>query len=90
MDNDNKWGLLIIAGLLIGLYWLAKKSSPAPMGASYDIQPEPAPLRLRPSSQPIAQSNEEHRYRNSEVWAIEWTSDGLPSKVTIKRDAVQT
>jgi len=30
------------------------------------------------------------RYRNAETWEIKWNEDGLPSKVTIHRDATQT
>ena len=33
---------------------------------------------------------EGRRYQNSETWDIKWNSDGLPEKVTIKRDAVQS
>ena len=31
-----------------------------------------------------------HQYKNKEVWSILWNEDGLPSQVTIERNAVQT
>lgn len=31
-----------------------------------------------------------HHYTNEETWDIEWSEDGLPKKVTIHRNAVQT
>jgi hypothetical protein len=91
--EDNKLGILIIAGLLVGLFFLAKKSNPAQTYYE-NYQPEPVPVpptpvKFRPIAAPAA-SSEEHRYRNSETWDITWNKDGLPEKVTIHRDAVQT
>ena len=37
------------------------------------------PMRLTPES----------HYSNEETWEIEWSSDGLPSKITVHRDARQ-
>ncbi len=31
-----------------------------------------------------------HQYTNEETWDIEWNPDGLPSRVTIHRNAHQT
>jgi len=31
-----------------------------------------------------------HQYKNKEVWSILWNEDGLPSKVTVERNATQS
>jgi len=93
MENNNKWGILIIAGLLLGLFFLSKKSNPAQAYYEPTWEPQPLPpepVKFRPIAAPPAAASEGHRYRNSETWDIEWNPDGLPSKVTIHRDAVQT
>ena len=93
MEDNSKWGILIIAGLLVGLFFLTKKNNPAQTYYEpYQPQPEPippSPVKFRPIATPVT-TNEGHRYRNSETWDIVWNEDGLPSKVTIHRDAVQT
>ena len=91
--GNDKWGIIIIAGLLIGLFFLTKKST-AVQTYYEPLQPEPdalphTPSKFRPIPAPVS-NPEEHRYRNSETWDIVWNTDGLPSKVTIHRDATQT
>jgi len=90
MENKNIGGILLFAGLLLfGWYFLSKKTEPV---VDTYLEEEPPTLRLQPRiaiPQP-AQETEGHRYRNNETWDIEWNPDGLPAKVTIHRDAVQT
>ena len=91
-EKKNEGGILLLLLALLGIFFLLKKNNSGPMGAYDD-----APIQLRPL-QPRA--NEEYkqieepgggkRYRNNETWEIDWTPDGLPGKVTIHRDAVQT
>jgi len=30
------------------------------------------------------------RYQNAETWDIDWNEDGLPKRITIHRDAIQS
>ena len=71
----------VLAGLLgIGLLllWVNKSGN--------GIYDQPRRIRPRLSKGPSGG----HRYKNAETWNITWNSDGLPSKVTIERDATQT
>jgi hypothetical protein len=72
---NNKIGILLFAGLLVGLYILMKNSS----GVSSQVQPEinDTPLRLHPQKS----------YDNEEVREIEYNNDGLPTRITIHRHA---
>jgi hypothetical protein len=79
--------------------WLMCRENDAQPAA---YQPEISqPLRFKPvariaeeprqiSDEPVPQSPGARTYKNTETWDIEWTPDGLPGKVTIHRNAVQT
>lgn len=77
---------VIIFGLLgIGLlFLLTRSSSRYSEEADYLEENTATPLRLRPISKRA------HHYTNEETWDIEWSDDGLPTKVVIHRNAVQT
>lgn len=49
------------------------------------VSPKSIPLSFTPTSHKSA-----HHYKNEEVWDIDWNEDGLPKRVTIHRNAVQT
>jgi len=92
-EKKNEGGILLLLLALLGIFFLLKKNNnPGPMGAYDD-----APIQLRPL-QPRADEEYKQieepgggkRYHNNETWDIEWTPDGLPGKVVIHRDAVQT
>ena len=92
-EKKNEGGILLLLLALLGIFFLLKKNN-NPGGAMGD---EYAPIQLRPL-QPRADEEYKQieepgggkRYHNNETWDIEWTPDGLPGKVTIHRDAVQT
>jgi hypothetical protein len=71
------WGLLGL-GLL---FLLTRKSSG--YAREYDDGIETIPFHPLPSAGA-------HQYKNEETWNIEWNEDGLPSKVTIHRNALST
>lgn len=73
----NGFGLLLFGILGLGLLYVFTKSTSSNLGTRSN---EPIQLQLKPA----------RRYQNSETWDITWNEDGLPSKVTIHRDAVQT
>ncbi len=78
---DNK--AIIIFGLLgLGLlFMLTRKTSGI---ASYPEESIALPFK------PTNRVSSAHQYTNEESWDIEWSEDGLPKRVTIHRNAVQT
>jgi len=76
---NEKTGIFIFGIIGIGLLFLLMKSKPGTF-ASRPIQRSYAPLKLSPA----------RRYQNAETWDIKWNADGLPSQVTIHRDATQS
>jgi hypothetical protein len=88
-ERNSGVSFLIFAGILVGLYLLLKDKT-----GQVNYQPEyaPEPIRLRSGGIRLvdAPEPEGRRYRNEETWNIEWNADGLPSKVTIHRDATQS
>ena len=83
--KDDKWQVLIVAGLLIGLYLVMKNSprtTPAISQASgWSEQSNGiniSPISIRPS----------RSYDNEEIREIEYNADGLPSRIVIHRHAI--
>ena len=78
-------GMLLFIIILIGLFWfLTRKQSGTTAYYDEPYNPSDEPIKLR------AEPDTGRRYRNNETWEISWTPDGLPGKVVIHRDAVQT
>ena len=75
-------GMLLFIIILIGLFWFLTRKQSGTNALAYDQPYEPIKLRAEPDTG--------RRYRNNETWEISWTPDGLPGKVVIHRDAVQT
>lgn len=79
-------GILFLVGLgLAGFWFLMRKNGPllpasVPSGNGYVSQP----LRLMPAG-----SNGMLHYKNKETRNVEWTEDGLPSKIVIEREYYQ-
>jgi len=94
---------IIIFGLIgLGLLLLFNKSKNNYL-SDYSEEAELLPIKLNSgvrkaphyTNESIALSGSKtprnaHHYTNEETWDIEWNEDGLPKKVTIHRDAVQT
>jgi hypothetical protein len=92
---DKKWGFLVIAGALFGLFLLLRKPAIGAPYADYgDYEPDSGVIKLRTPRRQGENRREDEaigkRYRNSETWNIQWSDDGMPIKVEIHRDAVQT
>lgn len=90
MDN-NKIGIAILVGLgILGfLFFMTRKTGPllpslAPSGNGY----VGAPLRLMPAGSLNREAGLLH-YRNKETRNIEWSDEGLPSKIVIEREYYQ-
>ncbi len=92
-SKSGLWLLAIVSGLAIVGYIVWRKTQSQPV--TYQ------PLNFRPVARlaenpqvsaeyQAPQMPAAHTYKNTETWEIEWTPDGLPGKVTIHRDAVQT
>jgi len=74
-------GLILFGILGIGLLLLLTRRG----GSNYYEPLHPASsFKFLPPEKPRGR-----RYKNTETWDIEWNTDGLPSKVTIHRNAVQ-
>lgn len=92
---ENKTAAIVIFGLLgLGLILLLTRKH-EPLAESYYSEPEPVnlgriKLRPLPDEKATLMAQGGHRYLNKEVKEIEWNSEGLPVKITIYRDAVQT
>lgn len=71
-------GLILFGILGIGLLLLLTRR-----GGSNYYEPPASSFKFLPPEKPG------RRYKNTETWDIEWNTDGLPSKVTIHRNAVQ-
>lgn len=87
MDN-NKVGIAILVGLgILGfLFFMSRKAgpllpSPAPNGGNGYVG---APLRLMPAGS--SSGGGMLHYKNKETRNIEWSEDGLPSKIVIERE----
>jgi len=85
---DNKGiGIAILIGLgLLGLWFFTRKvgpllPSPAPNGGNGYVG---QPLKLMPAG-----SGGMLHYKNRETRNVEWTEDGLPSKIVIEREYYQ-
>ena len=79
---DNK--AILIFGLLgLGLLFMLTQK---PSG----IVSYPAEGSVALPFKPNAQSINTQQYTNEETWDIDWSEDGLPKRVTIHRNAVQS
>lgn len=82
MQDSTKVGIFVIALLAIGGLILLSRIPAAP------VQSVPLYLNKRQNSE--AEVSGGRRYRNTEVWDLEYNEDGLPIKITVHRDAQQT
>jgi len=80
--DNNKIGIAILIGLGIFLFFLTKKL-PAPALTSGCASYEP--LKLMPAGSLSSGSGMLH-YKNRETRNIEWSDEGLPSKIVIERE----
>ena len=102
--TNRVYGFLIFGAVLFGVIWLATRKEPA-MKVGQQPQPDsyiPRPPRLQSASpsyesQPSYNAEKDalaatggKRYLNTETWDIAWSNDGLPTQITIHRDAIRT
>jgi len=73
----DSFGIIFFGIVGLGLLYLLTRNKRSSFGVQSD---EPISLQLRPT----------RRYLNKEIWSIKWNEDGLPTSVTIERDATQT
>lgn len=96
MDGQKIFGTLLIVGFIFGGIFMLTRSSP-------DASAHARPRMLTQTSSGlkpfIPTENHEtaplepkgaRRYRNTETREIEWNDKGLPVKITIHRDAIQS
>lgn len=83
---DRTEGIIIFGLIGLGLLFVLSRSRGAGYSEDAGYAEESIPLRLTPSSRATGV----HQYTNKETWDIEWNEDGLPKRVTIHREAVQT
>jgi len=94
---DNKSiGIAILVGLGIFLFFMTKKvgvpvptpAPPSPNGG-YVGPGGIQPLRLMPAGSLANSTAGMLRYRNKETRNVEWSDDGLPTKIVIEREYYQ-
>ena len=83
MQDSTKLGIFLFALLAIGGLILLSRMPAAP------VQSIPLYLKKR-ETESEAEISGGRRYRNTEVWDLEWNEDGLPKRITVHRDAVQS
>ena len=76
MEQKDKIGIIIIAILLIALLLLLKKEFSNRNRAIASGGPKV--------------DGREHEYHNEESWDVEYNADGMPTKITIHRNALST
>ena len=86
---DNKAALVILGVVGLGLLFLLlrgkKETGYSQEYAGAEEVAPVTPLTFTPTSRKPA-----HHYKNEEVWDIDWNKDGLPKRVTIHRNAMQS
>jgi len=84
--DNNKIGIAILIGLGIFLFFITKKL-PAPALTSGCATC--APLKLMPAGSLSNSTAGMLRYKNRETRNVEWSDDGLPTKIVIEREYYQ-
>ena len=90
VSNINLTHLLIFGGIVLGLFLILRKSSRT---NNFRFISEPSPIKFISGSESEKEqmmSNGGKRYLNAETWDISWNDEGLPERITVHRDAVQS
>lgn len=91
-SDTGIWVALGLIGVIGVLFLVTRNKQPATRVeyTNWKAVPRIEPtVEILPEETPVI-TPATHTYKNSETWEIEWTPDGLPGKVTIHRNAVQT
>lgn len=90
--SDNRIvGILVIALIIGGVLLLTRKpegTSDQPLRLNRKVSGEVKHFPII-EDRPV-ESRSAKRYNNTEVWNIEWNEDGLPKRIEIHRDAVES
>ena len=97
MDSGNEKiiiGIFVIGVILAGILLLPEPTNRREVAPMYLNQGVRSKVKKSPMEDLETfvpkQSRGGKSYKNTETWDIEWNDDGLPKRVTIHRDAVQT
>lgn len=87
MDKNIGTAILIALGLGLLLLFITKKEPFAPaLTSGYPIY---QPLKLSPVGSLARQEAGLLHYKNKETRNVEWSDDGLPTKIVIEREYYQ-
>ena len=93
MDNNNKVGIAILVGLgILGLLFFMTRKAGVPVPTPAPPSPNGGyvgPGGIRPLKLMPAGSGGMLHYKNKETRNIEWSEEGLPSKIVIEREYYQ-
>ncbi len=79
--KDDKWGILLFAGLLFGIFLMARN----PQQAVTSQQPRYIVTPMEPDGEPTLTPS--RTYENEEVREISYNELGLPTRIVITRHA---